>query len=156
MGPFVFLDADNVGDDLARLFNNHTVAHPYIFALNLLGIVEARTADRCSRKLDGFQLGNRCDGPRFTEHFTLGELAHLQHQPINFEIKFMETFDKSFTMLYRGFEIGKCLNQGGRGETVAFDLLEESGVVVRSKPNAVSDSVAKKSKASLGTDSWVQ
>ena len=68
----------------------------------------------------------------------------------------MEIFDKSFTMLYRGFEIGKCLNQGGRGKTVAFDLLEESGVVVRSKPDAVSDPMAKKSKASLGTDSWVQ
>ena len=66
MGSFVFLDADNVGNDLARLFNNHTVAHTYVLTLYFLGIVEACTADRCSRKLDGFQLGNRCDGTRLT------------------------------------------------------------------------------------------
>ena len=58
----MFLDADDVRDDLARLFHDHHVTDADVLAFDFLGIVQAGSADRGAGQLDRFQIRDRRNG----------------------------------------------------------------------------------------------
>ena len=55
--------ADDVRDDLARLFHDHHVADADVLAFDFFGIVQAGPADRGAGQLDRLQVGHRRDRP---------------------------------------------------------------------------------------------
>ena len=59
--------ADDVRDDLARLFDDHHVADADVLALDLFGIVQAGAADRGAGQLDRFQVGDRRNRAGFAD-----------------------------------------------------------------------------------------
>ena len=53
----------DVRDDLARLLDDDHVADPDVFALDLVGIVQAGAADDGAGQFHRLQIGHRRDGP---------------------------------------------------------------------------------------------
>ena len=64
----MFFHADDMRNDLTRLFDNHGIADAHVLAIDLLGIVQARTAYGRAGDLDRLQVSHRRDRPA---------LAHL-------------------------------------------------------------------------------
>ena len=58
-GPFLQNDADDVGNDLARLFDHHRVADANVFAADFVGVVQADARDLGPGDFDGFEIGDR-------------------------------------------------------------------------------------------------
>jgi hypothetical protein len=69
----VLLDANDVRNHLARLFDHHHVANADVFAGDFVGIVQACPLDRGTGQLDRLQIGHRCDRSRLADLHADGE-----------------------------------------------------------------------------------